>query len=56
MALEDPAAVVVVLERTQGLAEVLDGVEAPKPEQVFLEDADEALDAAVALGLADEGG
>jgi hypothetical protein len=37
------------------LAQLLDGVEAAQPEQVFLERADEALDAAVTLGLAHEG-
>ena len=56
VALEDPAPVVLVLEGVEGAAEVLDGVEAPEPEQVLLQDADEALDAAVALGLADERG
>ena len=55
MALEDPVPVVLVLEGVEDAAEVLDGVEAPEPEQVLLEDADEALDSAVALGLADEG-
>jgi hypothetical protein len=40
----------------QGQAQVLDGGEAADPEQVLLEGADEALDAAVALGLTDEGG
>ena len=38
------------------LAQLLDGVEAAQPEQVLLERADEALDAAVALGLAHERG
>ena len=56
MALEDPALVVGVLEGVQGLAEVFDGAEAALPEQVHLQDADEGLGAAVALGLADEGG
>jgi hypothetical protein len=53
VALQDPALVVGVLERVQGPAQVLDGVEAPEPEQVLLEDANEALDAPLALGLAD---
>jgi hypothetical protein len=56
VALDDPAVVVGVLEGVQGQAQVLDGGEAADPEQVFLERADEALDAAVALGLAHEGG
>ena len=40
----------------QGQAQLLDGVEAADPEQVLPQRADEALDAAVALGLAHEGG
>jgi len=54
VAVEDPAPIVLVLERVQGPPQVLDGVEAPEPEQVLLQVANEALDAAVALGLADE--
>jgi hypothetical protein len=38
------------------LAQLLDGVEAADPEKVLLERPDEALDTAVALGLAHEGG
>jgi hypothetical protein len=56
VALDDPGVVVGVLEGVQGQAQVLDGGEAADPEQVLLEGADEALDAAVALGLTDEGG
>ena len=55
MALEDPAPVVGVLEGMEGAAAVFDGVEAPDPQQVLLQDADEALGAPLALGLADEG-
>lgn len=54
MELQDPAVVVGFFEGVEGVAKVLDGLEAPEPEQVLLEDADEALDAAVALGLANE--
>jgi len=40
VALEDPALVVGVLEGVEGAAEVVDGVEAPDPQQVLLQDAD----------------
>jgi hypothetical protein len=50
MALDDPGPVVGVLEDEEREAELLDGVEAAHPEQVLLERADEALDAAVASG------
>jgi len=43
-------------EVAQCLVELPDGAEAPQPEELLLQGADEALDAAVALGLADEGG
>src|SRR3954464_15503235 len=54
--LDDPALVVGPLERDERQAQLLDGLEAPHPEQIFLQRPDEALGAAVALGLADEGG
>jgi len=38
--LEDPTLVVGVLEGVEGAAEVVDGVEAPDPQQVLLQDAD----------------
>ena len=53
--LDDPALVVGLLERDERQAQLLDGVETPDPEQVFLQHPDEALGAAVAFGLADEG-
>src|SRR3954454_20928298 len=52
--LDDPGLVVGLLEPLQGQAQLLDSLEAPHPEQVLLQRADEALGAAVALGLADE--
>src|ERR687886_2391263 len=39
-----------------GQAQLLDGLEAPHPQQVLLQRPDEPLRAAVALGLAHEGG
>jgi hypothetical protein len=56
VALEDPGPVVRVLEGVERLAQLLDGLESADPEEVFLERPDEALGAAVALGLTDEGG
>jgi hypothetical protein len=56
VALDDPGAVVGLLEGVERLAQLLDGVEAADPEKVLLESPDEALDTAVALGLAHEGG
>ena len=53
--LDDPGLVVGLPERLERQAQLLDGVEAPDPEQVFLQHPDEALGAAVAFGLADEG-
>src|SRR5918994_4908083 len=54
VALDDPGLVVAPLELQQGQAQLLDGLEAMQPQQVLLQRADEALDAAVALGLAHE--
>src|SRR4051794_15444450 len=56
MPLDDPGAVVGPLERDERQAELLDRLEAPQPQQVLLERTDEPLGAAVALGLAHEGG
>src|ERR671910_276651 len=56
VALDDPGLVVGALELQQRQAQLLDGGEAPYPQQVLLERPDEALDAAVALGRAHEGG
>ena len=50
MALDDPGPVVGVLERVEGQAQVLDGLEAADPEQVLLQCPDEAFDAAIASG------
>src|SRR5215207_8198746 len=55
MALDEPLAVVAVLEGEERLAQGFDGVEPLDPEELFFERADEALGAPVALGLADEG-
>jgi hypothetical protein len=54
MALDDPGLVVDLLEPVQRQAQLLDGVEAADPQQVLLEGPNEALDTAVALGLAHE--
>src|SRR3954452_21108806 len=56
MPLDDPGLVVGPLEGEQRPAQLLDGLEAPQPQQVLLERPDEPLGAAVALGLAHEGG
>jgi hypothetical protein len=52
---DQPVGVVPVGELEQRLAQLLDGLEVPNPQQVFLESADEALGDAVAFGLAHEG-
>ena len=52
---DDPVVVEALREVAQCLVELPDGAEAPQPEELLLQGADEALDAAVALGLADEG-
>src|SRR3954471_21605556 len=53
--LDDPGPVVGFLEGLERQAKLLDGREAPHPEQVLLQRPDEPLGAAVALGLAHEG-
>ncbi len=52
VSLDDPGPVVGVLEGVEGLTQLLDGGETADPQQVLLQRPDEALDAAVALGLA----
>jgi len=52
----DPVVVEAVGEGALCLVELLDGAEAAQPEELLLQGADESLDAAIALGLADEGG
>src|SRR4051795_6802475 len=56
MPLDEPSRVVDLAERDQGVAELLDGVEAPHPEQVLFQGTDEALGTAVALRRSHEGG
>ena len=55
MALDDPGLVVGLPEPLECQAQLFDGVEAADPQEVLLQHPDEALGAAVALGLADEG-
>src|SRR4051812_10971568 len=55
MPLDDPGLVVGLPEPLQCQPQLLDRLEAPQPQQVLLERADEPLGAAVALGLAHEG-
>jgi hypothetical protein len=43
MALDDPVFVVRALKLQVGLTQFLHGVEGPRPEQVFFEDADKTL-------------
>ena len=52
--LQHPLLVVRSLERKQGQAELLDGVEAPHPQQILLQRADEAFRDAVAFGFPHE--
>src|SRR3954467_6149113 len=52
--LDDPGLVVNLPELLERQAQLLDGGEGSDPEQVLLQRPDEALGAAVALGLADE--
>ena len=54
--LDPPGRVVGLAEIEQRPAQVLDGVEGPHPQEVFLERADEAFGAALAFGGADERG
>ena len=51
---QHPLFVVRPLELKQGQAELLDGVEAPHPQQIFLQRTDEAFRDAVAFGLPHE--
>ncbi len=55
LALDDPGLVVGLPEPLECQAQLFDGVEAADPQEVLLQHPDEALGAAVALGLADEG-
>ncbi len=55
MSFDDPGLVVGLLELLERQAQLLDGLEAPDPKQVFLERADEPLGTAIAFGLAHEG-
>jgi len=56
MTLDDPVFVVSALKLQEGLAQFLHGAESPHPEQVFFEDADKALGAAVAFRRPDKSG
>ena len=49
VALDDPVLVIGPLKVQEGLAQLLDGGEGSHPEEVFLEDADKALGAAIAF-------
>jgi len=53
---DDPVVFEAVGKVAERMVELLDGAESVQPEELLLQGADEALDAAVALGLADEGG
>jgi hypothetical protein len=52
---DDPVLIAGFLEVLERLAQLLDGLEASDPEQVFLERADEALSTAMARRLAHKG-
>ena len=52
--LQHPLLVIRLLELEQGQAERLDGVEAPHPQQILLQRADEALRDTVPFGLSHE--
>src|SRR3954452_25535807 len=56
VALDQPGRVVGLPEREQRLPQLLDGLEGPYPEQVFLQRTDEALGAAIAFWCPHEGG
>jgi hypothetical protein len=56
MSLEDRILVESTGEAEEGVAQLRDGVEATEPEELLFEGAGESLDAAVALGAADEAG
>src|SRR3954463_6008158 len=49
VAFDQPAVVVGFAEREQRLPQLLDGLEGPHPQQVFLQRADEPLGAAIAF-------
>ena len=55
VSLDDPGLIVGFLEVMERLAQLLDGLEASDPEEVFLERPDEALGTTIALGLAHVG-
>src|SRR5215207_2962776 len=54
--LDQPGRIVGFPEREQRLPQLLDGLEGPHPEQVFLQCADEALGTAIAFWCPHEGG
>ena len=56
MTLDQPGRVVGFAERQQRLTKLLDSLEGPHPQQVFLERADEPLGTAIAFRCPDEGG
>ena len=56
VALDEPLVVVAVAEVLERLVQFVEAGEGADPEELFLERAPEALDAAVAFGGADEGG
>jgi hypothetical protein len=56
VAFDEPLLVVEISEFLEGLVEVFDVGEGVDPEELFLEGATGALDAAVAFGSANEGG
>lgn len=55
MSLDQPMLVVILLELLKGGLQLLDGIEGPDPEQVFLQRPYEALGASVAFWGADKG-
>jgi len=55
-ALDDPVVVEALRKVAQRLVELSDGAEAPRPGELLLQGADEAIEAAIVLGLAGEGG
>jgi hypothetical protein len=56
VAFDEPVVVVEVAEFLEGLIEVFEGGVGVNPEELFLEGAPEAFEAAVAFGGSDEGG
>ncbi len=55
MSLDQPLLVVILFEPLEGGLQLLDGIEGPDPEQVFLQRPYEALGASVAFRGADKG-